>query len=864
MAKSDLSQCLRRFSPEKRAYVLRDLLHHLVRTRTADRLTTLLTTLPWLEAKAEAGLAFDLAADFGQAVDTVPASHPKHQVLRLLQEALRRDVHFIARHPSTLFQCLWNICWWYDCPEAERHYGRPQGGWRHHTPPWRQKGTRLHQLCKKWLRERGSRQPRPLWIRSLRAPVVPLGGPQELVLTGHEYVVSDVCCSRTGEVVVSGSGDKTARVWSTQNGGELACLRGLAAPVSAVAFMRNGQRVTLGTGNGEVGVWNWRESKEFVVTGHHGDSVTALAASPIAERVAVGGRDGKVRIWDIEKRRVAVTIKTPSDHITSIAYSPDGRLVAVSGRGPFCRVYQVGSGRLVHVLEKLFTRYSVVTPVEDIAFSPDGQTLAGAGPDGIRLFSVSSGHLFTHLDRPLLRCCCVSFSPKAKWVAAGTREGKLVLWRPGSGDEFCFEGHTRSVNSISFSGSRLVSCSDDMTIRIWRPNHLHPQPVRREEHLAVSEGVQFSANGEVLTSTSAETTVGVWDAKNGTLTSRLLHVRLPEDESVSPLSVGKACPSPDGCLVASGANDGTVRVWRAKSGEELVRLEGHDAAVTSLAFAASGSRVVSTSTDGTCKLWDVCRDAQVACLGGEGHRAFPCALSDDGQLLAVFLEQGEIQTLDAERGDVISRMRVGRPPLIALWFSRRGRFIAYHRRLDRTGSVYLYNWQDDKGPFRIRGLKPVVCSSRVFSADDQWFAGAGKDGTVRVWDLASREEHLCMKGRDYSGSDLLFASSSASLLFGWGENLPLWRVDVARGCAKPAEVEARSFVLDDDLGRQFALRLECGLAEAAILRAGGAEAIAWYPGSLRAAGKHPSGHIWAVAVRDRLELLQLEGEMHTG
>jgi len=50
-----------------------------------------------------------------------------------VRDALRRDIHFIARHaqdyPQALFQCLWNTCWWYDCPEAALHYeeGRPPG-----------------------------------------------------------------------------------------------------------------------------------------------------------------------------------------------------------------------------------------------------------------------------------------------------------------------------------------------------------------------------------------------------------------------------------------------------------------------------------------------------------------------------------------------------------------------------------------------------------------------------------------------------------------------------------------------------------------------------------------------------------------
>ena len=42
--------------------------------------------------------------------------------LALLDEAIRRDVHFLDRHPTALFQCMWNTCWWYDCPEAAGHY----------------------------------------------------------------------------------------------------------------------------------------------------------------------------------------------------------------------------------------------------------------------------------------------------------------------------------------------------------------------------------------------------------------------------------------------------------------------------------------------------------------------------------------------------------------------------------------------------------------------------------------------------------------------------------------------------------------------------------------------------------------------
>ena len=56
-------------------------------------------------------MILDLAADFAAALDALPRDHPKRRMLELLEEAIRRDIHFIARHPTTLFQCMWNTCW---------------------------------------------------------------------------------------------------------------------------------------------------------------------------------------------------------------------------------------------------------------------------------------------------------------------------------------------------------------------------------------------------------------------------------------------------------------------------------------------------------------------------------------------------------------------------------------------------------------------------------------------------------------------------------------------------------------------------------------------------------------------------------
>src|SRR5580698_3424098 len=82
--------------------------------------------LEWLEAKVKYGLAFELIRDFFETGQNLSVANSKRHILNLLEEALRRDIHFIARHskeyPQALFQSLWNSCWWYDCPNAKRHY----------------------------------------------------------------------------------------------------------------------------------------------------------------------------------------------------------------------------------------------------------------------------------------------------------------------------------------------------------------------------------------------------------------------------------------------------------------------------------------------------------------------------------------------------------------------------------------------------------------------------------------------------------------------------------------------------------------------------------------------------------------------
>ncbi len=151
--------CLRQFEQNPSAlsdYARGHLPAHLIVDQNWEALEDVLTNLAFLEAKTESAGVFALAADFVNAVAVIPSGRPLERTLRLLEDAVRRELHFIGRHPATLFQCLWNLCWWFDCHEAPYHYS---SGSSATTFPWQSDGPK-------------------------RPPALPLGA-GHIVLGGH-------------------------------------------------------------------------------------------------------------------------------------------------------------------------------------------------------------------------------------------------------------------------------------------------------------------------------------------------------------------------------------------------------------------------------------------------------------------------------------------------------------------------------------------------------------------------------------------------------------------------------------------------------------------------------------------------------
>ncbi|HUK82293.1 MAG TPA: tetratricopeptide repeat protein, partial [Verrucomicrobiae bacterium] len=290
----------------------------------------------------------------------------------------------------------------------------------------------------------------------------------------------------------------------------------------------------------------------------HANSVAAVACSPDGKLLASAGRDA-VRIWDVTTGKEVQSI--PDSAVKSmkgkLAFSPDGKTLAIGYEGRIV-LRNVADGS--EILLKAHPQ-----GVFDLAFSPDGNTVASVGPDGNAfLWDLVSHQQKLNIkptakgDGDSLWQTAVAFSPDGKMLAIGSQFGLVKLYDPDTGRERAMlERFELAVNQI------------------W--------------------SLGFSPDGRSLAAGDALGIVRIWDLPGGHLRASLKG----HTESVNSLGF-----SPDGRTLVTASRDNTCRLWDVATGQERLTLKGHgEGGVNSAVFFPDGATLVTGGHDHTVRLW---------------------------------------------------------------------------------------------------------------------------------------------------------------------------------------------------------------------------------------------------------------------
>ncbi len=291
-------------------------------------------------------------------------------------------------------------------------------------------------------------------------------------------------------------------------------------------------------------------------------------------------------------------------------------------------------------------------------------------------------------------------------------------------------GHTGTVWGVTVSpdGKRIVSCSQDKTIKIWDAATGAEVMTLRGHEDQVGH-VSFSPDGRRIVSGSMDKTVRLWDVSTG---NELMILHGHEGY------VNRATFNPDGKRIASCSHDKTIKIWDAATGEELMTLRGHEGRVADATFSPDGKRIVSGSFDKTIKVWDAATGAEVMTLRGHDERVSNVGFNPDGKRIISGSWDRTIKVWDTSTGNELMTLRGHESTIISVVFSPDGKHIVSSGTDD---TVRLWDGATGAEVTTLRGHEGFV-SCVTLSPDGERIVSSSGDGTIKLWNLAIDRKYV--------------------------------------------------------------------------------------------------------------------------
>jgi WD40 repeat protein len=421
------------------------------------------------------------------------------------------------------------------------------------------------------------------------------------VWLAHEHWVRSVVFSPDGKRIASSSFDRTIKIWDARTYECLQTFHGHQQRVVALAFSLDNLHLISGSNDRTVKLWDLATSRCLKTFFGHGDGIWAVAYHPHHDRIASGARDYTTKIWDLQTGVCTKTLTGYANAVYAVAASPDGAYLASAHEDRTVKIWQISSGEIVSILR------GHLSNVMSVAFSPNDEFLVtGSADESIKLWQRRTGKLLQTFKVHKSWVWVVAFSPDSRYFASGSYDRTLKVWDVSTGEcIYTLVGHTSSIAAVDFSpdGRFLASGSHDNTVRIWNLATGNCDRVLTHHDNSIWT-VKFSPDGKYLLSGSFDLTI----ARFCTDTWVCLSTYLGHQNFVKAIQF-----TPDGRHMLSAGFSGEIKLWDVESGECLHTLSDGvetifsvDVAMVRLPDAADPRLLAfSGSLDTTIKVWDL-------------------------------------------------------------------------------------------------------------------------------------------------------------------------------------------------------------------------------------------------------------------
>ena len=449
--------------------------------------------------------------------------------------------------------------------------------------------------------------------------------PYYVTYTGHTAPVNTVAVSPDGKWIISGSDDKTLRIWSTKTRKVHQVLPGHNSSILKVAISPKGQFIGSASDDKTIRIWN--KNKTISVLWHKGP-VTFVKFHPEGSSIVSASADKTTRLWNIINGQEIRTFKEDQTLVNDISFSPDGNTVAIAYKNKPAVLLNLGTEIPVAYIDRENKN------TRGITYSPDGKYIVSATNSIVRLWHTPQKKHIAFFGDHSATVNSVSYSPDGKRFVSSSQDQTVKLWDVKSRKLLTsLRGHKHKVVRVEYTQDFIIGASENNQLYVWSAKDFSLKgSLAGEQSFAVSnDRLVYKDKTKIVIRNLQSNTIehsinykeklfvlrysydGNWLIA-GSTNIQLWHLQAPHYSYV--LYNGNAAirtlVHTRGDKIIFSKSDGVIHVWDLKKREEVQTFRGHKGAITQLFYDGKFHALFSASQDDTVIWWDLVTSKKVS------------------------------------------------------------------------------------------------------------------------------------------------------------------------------------------------------------------------------------------------------------
>lgn len=286
-----------------------------------------------------------------------------------------------------------------------------------------------------------------------------------MVLNGHSAGIWCVSITPDGQTAISGSLDRTLKVWDLVTGMCRTTLAGHIANVLTVTITPDGQTVVTGSEDMTLKVWDLVTGMCRANLEGHTHYVRCVAVTPDGQTAISGSWDKTLKVWDLATGKCRATLKGHAEEVQGVAITPDGQTVISCSADKTVKVWDLATGKCRATLK------GHASDVLGVAITPDGKVVvSGSWDKTLKVWNLATGKCQSTLEGHEDGLYGVAIAPDGQTVISGSADKTLKAWDLATGKcRATLKGHASVVLGLAITpdSKTVISGSLDTTIRVW-------------------------------------------------------------------------------------------------------------------------------------------------------------------------------------------------------------------------------------------------------------------------------------------------------------------------------------------------------------------------------------------------------------